>query len=129
MNNIKIYLLALTIFLIIDAIWLLFIAKDLYAKEIGFLLAEKPNLVAALIFYLIFILGMVFFVINPGIEKESIKYIVTASLLFGLVTYATYDLTNLATVKNFPLKIVVIDMIWGSFISFVVSISTYLIIK
>lgn len=127
MNYIKMYLIALIVFIIIDGIWLLFISKNLYQKELGHLLTTNPKLMAAAIFYLLFLVGLVYFVINPGIEKESIKTIIISGLLFGLITYATYDLTNLATLKNWPLKITIIDLIWGSSLSSIVSVITYYI--
>ena len=122
---IKMYLIALVIFVIIDGIWLGFIAKDLYRKELGHLLASNPNWTAAVIFYLLFLIGLVYFVINPGIEKESIMTVVISGALFGLLTYATYDLTNLATLKEWPLKITIIDLIWGTSLSTIVSTATY----
>ncbi|MDD4831810.1 MAG: DUF2177 family protein [Bacilli bacterium] len=122
---IKMYLIALVIFVIIDGIWLGFIAKDLYRKELGHLLASNPNWTAAIIFYLLFLVGLVYFVINPGIEKESIMTVVISGALFGLLTYATYDLTNLATLKEWPLKITIIDLIWGTSLSTIVSTATY----
>ncbi|MDD4624394.1 MAG: DUF2177 family protein [Bacilli bacterium] len=122
---IKMYLIALVIFVIIDGIWLGFIAKDLYRKELGHLLASNPNWTAAVIFYLLFLVGLVYFVINPGIEKESIMTVVISGALFGLLTYATYDLTNLATLKEWPLKITIIDLIWGTSLSTIVSTATY----
>ena len=101
MNYIKMYLIALIVFVIIDGIWLLFISKNLYQKELGHLLTTNPKLIAAVIFYLLFLVGLVYFVINPGVDKNSIKTIIISGLLFGLITYATYDLTNLATaLKN-----------------------------
>lgn len=129
MFYLKEYVLAVIIFFLIDIIWLGFIAKDLYAKELGHLLSSNVNWIAAIIFYLLFVAGMVFFVINPAIEKDSIKYAILAGLLFGFMTYATYDLTNLATLKDWPLKITLIDLIWGSTLSMLVSVSTYYILN
>ena len=89
---------------------------------------DNPNLFAALIFYLIFVIGLVIFVINPSLEKKSLLSVILTGALFGLVTYSTYDLTNLATVKNWPISITIIDLIWGSFVSSSTSLITYLII-
>lgn len=125
MNFLKIYLVAFFVFLVVDAIWLGLIAKNFYSKEIGFLLKETPNWLAAGVFYLFFIVGVVFFVINPAIEKESIRYLVIAALLFGTITYATYDLTNLATLKDWPLKVTIIDIAWGGVLTLIVSSVTY----
>lgn len=125
MSFIKMYMIALVVFVVIDGIWLGLIAKNLYQKEIGYLLSNNPNWTAAIIFYLLFLVGLVYFVINPGIDKESIKTILISGALFGLITYATYDLTNLATVKDWPLKVTIIDLIWGTTLSTVVSSVTY----
>lgn len=119
---IKLFAIAFSVFLAIDMVWLNVLAKDLYQKQIGFLLADKPNLLAALVFYLLFILALVFFVILPA-HKSSVSPLLPA-LLFGLVTYATYDLTNLATVKDWPLLVTIIDLIWGMSISTAVSFLT-----
>jgi len=121
------YLIALLIFVVIDAIWLGVISKDLYKVEIGHLMADKPNLLVALIFYLLFLVGLVYFVINPSIEAESIVKLLVSASLFGFITYATYDLTNLATLKDWPIKITIIDLIWGSSLSTIVSLGTYYI--
>ena len=121
----KLYGVALVVFLAIDMVWLLVISKDLYAKELGYLMAPTVNLLSALIFYLIFIVGLVVFVIQPAISSKSFKDLVVKAVLFGLVTYATYDLTNLATIKNWPLLITVIDLIWGMTVSVLVSVATF----
>lgn len=123
--NIRTYLITLVVFFIIDIVWLSVIAKDLYKKELGHLMADKANLFAALIFYLIFIVGLVYFAIQPGLDQKSFIKALTNGLLFGFFTYATYDLTNLATLKEWPLKITIIDLIWGTSLGGSVSIISY----
>src|SRR4030067_1689520 len=123
----KLYLIAFTVFLGIDAIWLILIAKSFYAKQIGYLMAKHPNLFAALIFYLIFIAGLIVFVITPALDKKIWMNALLLGAFFGLVTYATYDLTNLATVKDWPLIITIVDLIWGMILSAAVSVITYFI--
>lgn len=127
MNYVKMYAIALVIFLIIDAIWLGIIAKDLYKEQIGHLMTEKPNLIAAIIFYLIFLVGLVYFVINPAIEAKDFSKLIISAALFGLITYATYDLTNLATLRDWPIKVTIIDLVWGTSLSVIVSSITYYI--
>ncbi len=127
MSFVKMYLIALVVFVLIDGVWLGFISKNLYSKELSHLLTNNPNWTAAVIFYLLFLVGLVYFVINPGIEQESIKTILISGALFGLIIYATYDLTNLATLKEWPVKITIIDLIWGTSLSTVVSTVTYYI--
>lgn len=125
---IKVYSIALTVFFLIDMIWLGFVAKNFYAKHIGFLLKADVNWIAAIMFYLLFILGVVIFVITPAIDKRSWVNALMYGALFGLVTYATYDLTNLATVKNWPLIVTIVDLAWGTILSASVSIITYLVV-
>lgn len=124
---IKLYLIALPIFFGIDMIWLGLVAKNFYARQIGFLLTPNINWVAAIVFYLLFIAGLVVFVIHPAILKHSWLQALLLGAFFGLVTYATYDLTNLATVKNWPLLVTVVDLAWGAFLGGAVSVMTYLI--
>ncbi len=126
---IKMYFTALAVFFTIDIIWLALVAKDVYRRELGFIMSNKPNWLAAIVFYLIFIAGIVFFVINPAIAKDSWTYALFVGLLFGFITYATYDLTNLATLKDWPIKITIIDLIWGSSLGGSVSLITYFIMK
>jgi len=127
MNFLKMYLIAFVVFLLIDAIWLSMIANDFYKKHLGFLMKDSPNFVAAGIFYLVFMVGLVYFVIMPGIDAASIGKILLGGVLFGFITYATYDLTNLATIKDWPLTVTIVDLLWGSFLSTAISLATYLI--
>lgn len=123
----KLYGIAFVVFLVVDLIWLGLVAKDLYNKEIGSLLKPDVNWAAAIIFYLLFILGLVIFVINPSVEAGSLAKAMMLGAFFGLVTYATYDLTNLATMQGFTLRITLIDLTWGTFLGFATSTLTYLI--
>ncbi|MBU0492016.1 MAG: DUF2177 family protein [Chloroflexi bacterium] len=113
----KLYLAILVAFFAIDMIWLGLVARMFYYESLGFLMAPAPNWLAAMIFYLLFILGILVFVIVPGLEANSLKTTLLRAALFGLVTYATYDLTNLATLKDWPVLVTVVDMIWGTFLS------------
>ncbi len=126
---IKLYLIALPVFLSIDMVWLTLVAKDFYAKQLGYLMAKNPNLIAALIFYLIFIAGLIVFVITPALDKKMWTHALLLGAFFGLITYATYDLTNLATIKNWPIIITIIDLIWGTVLSASVSTITYFIAR
>lgn len=128
-ESIKTYVIALIVFFAIDLVWLGVIAKNLYSSEIGFIMSDKPNWMVAVIFYMLFIVGLVFFVINPAVEKNSWTYALFAGMLFGFITYATYDLTNLATLKDWPLKVTIIDLIWGSSICGTVSTVTFFVLK
>ena len=123
------YLLTAIVFFAIDMTWLGFIAKDLYKKYLGGFLSDKVNWTAAIIFYLLFIIGIFYFAILPAIEKNSVAKAILSGALFGFFTYSTYDLTNLATLKNWPLQIVFIDIIWGSVLTGLVSIAGFYIVK
>lgn len=124
---IKLYLVALPVFFAVDMVWLGLVAKGFYQKQIGFLMKSDINWMAAIIFYLLFIAGLVVFVIQPAFEKKLFGDILFKGILFGLVTYATYDLTNLATVKNWPLTVTIVDLIWGMTLSTLVSAISYFI--
>ena len=119
------YAVAIVAFTVLDVIWLGTVAKDLYAAHIGHLLAPKANLPAAVAFYAIFLAGLVFFVILPAIAEGSWTKALLVGAAFGFVTYATWDLTNLAVLKDFPFSIVPIDMAWGTFLAAAVSTATY----
>ncbi|MGS0973560.1 MAG: DUF2177 family protein [Candidatus Izemoplasmataceae bacterium] len=121
----ELYIIAFIVFLAIDAVWLGLVAPKFYKSQIGHLMAEKPNFIAALVFYLIFIGGLVYFVLMPALDEESFSKVVVGGMLFGFITYATYDLTNLATLKNWPLLVTGIDLLWGTVLSLSVSVVTY----
>jgi uncharacterized membrane protein len=125
----KYYLIALLVFVILDAIWLGIISRNLYSKYLGYLMTETPNWIAAIIFYLLFIVGIIVFVVFPGIEEKNLWISFGKAALFGLVTYATYDLTNLATIKSWPIQITIIDLIWGTFLSSIVGVTTIILGK
>jgi uncharacterized membrane protein len=124
---VKLFLIALPIFFVIDMAWLILVAKKFYQQQIGFLMKPDINWFAAIIFYLLFIAGLVIFVISPAVEKHSWVHAVIFGALFGLITYATYDLTNLATMKDWPLLVTVVDLIWGTVLAASISGITYFI--
>lgn len=123
------YGVVLVVFFTIDMVWLGVVAKGIYAKYLGYLMSPKVNWGAALLFYLLFILGLLVFVIQPALELKSVSDLLLKAALFGLVTYATYDLTNLATIKDWPVVITLIDLTWGMTLSVVVSGLSYFIIN
>lgn len=123
----KTYLLAISIFFTVDMIWLGLVAQKFYADQIGFLMKPDINWLAAVIFYLLFVFALTVFVINPAIEKNSIVSALVMGAFFGLVSYATYDLTNLATLAKWPILVTVVDLIWGSTLGGLVSFLTVFI--
>ena len=124
---IKLFIIALPVFFAIDMVWLAVVAKNFYQQQIGFLMKPGINWVAAIVFYLLFITGLIVFVISPAVVKQSWVHALLFGALFGLITYATYDLTNLATMKDWPLLVTIVDLIWGSVLAASVSVITYLI--
>ena len=124
----KLYLIAAILFSLIDFVWLGFVAKRLYQKYIGELLAAKPNMIAAVAFYVLFLIGLVIFVIHPAATHHTALWATGYGALFGFFTYITYDLTNLATLKNWPLALSLLDIAWGSALSAAVAGLTVLIV-
>lgn len=123
----RLFLIALPVFFVIDMIWLVLVAKNFYQQQIGFLMKPDVNWLAAIIFYLLFIVGLVVFVISPAVEKNSWIHALLYGAFFGLITYATYDLTNLATLKDWPVLVTVVDLIWGTVLASSVSVISYFI--
>ena len=123
------YILTAIVFFAVDLLWLGLLAKDLYQKYLGDLLAEKVNWTAAIIFYLLFIIGISIFAIYPAVQKDSVGHAILMGALFGFFTYATYDLTNLATLKGWPIGIVFIDITWGTILTAIVSTAGFYITK
>jgi uncharacterized membrane protein len=122
---IKLYFSALVIFFAIDMLWLGLVARNFYKKHLGFIMSPEVNWYAALIFYALFIVGILVFVVIPGLRADGLGLMLLKAAFFGLITYATYDLTNLATLKNWPLVVTVVDMIWGMTLATLVSLGTF----
>lgn len=110
----KTFLVAALVFSAMDAVWLGLVATKFYKTHIGFIMADKPNWIAAVLFYTIFLIGLVIFAINPA---DSATKALALGALFGLVTYATYDLTNQATLAKWPVIVTTVDLVWGVVIS------------
>jgi len=129
MRHIKIYLVSLAAFFVIDMLWLGLVARSFYQHSLGFLMTPSPNWFVAVLFYLLFVVGLLFFVIIPGLNANSLKATLLRAALFGLITYATYDLTNLATLKDWPVLVSIVDMLWGTFLSVAVSFIGFIAAK
>ena len=118
--------LTFVVFLLLDLVWLVKISPRFYKKNLGHLMADKVNYVPAIIFYLIFIVGITLFVIGPAYAGgRGWSYALIYGAIFGLVTYSTYDLTNFATLKKWPLNVTLADIAWGTFLSTATAISVY----
>ena len=123
----KLYFIALPVFLAFDMTWLGLVAKNFYKTQIGSMMRPDVNWLAAILFYLLFLVGLVIFVITPSLRSHSWVQALVLGALFGLITYATYDLTNLATLKNWPILVTVVDLVWGATLSAAVSVITYFV--
>jgi uncharacterized membrane protein len=117
------------VFFAVDMVWLGVVARGFYKKHLGGMLADRVTWPAAIVFYLMFIAGILLFVVYPAIVKGSLGRAVLLGCLFGLITYATYDLTNLATLKGFPVVVAVVDMAWGTVLTGVVATAGYLVAR
>lgn len=126
MQFLKAYLAALLVFLALDAVWLGVIASDFYAETLGYLMRENVNFVAAGIFYVFFVAGVVHFVSLPAGRRGGWHWAALNGAFFGLLTYGTYDLTNYATVRDWPFIVVVVDMAWGAFVTATVATCGYI---
>jgi len=118
------YVISVPVFFFIDMLWLGVIAKDFYRTKLGHLMGDI-NWTAAIIFYLVFLLGLTYFAMYPAVVKGSLTAALTLGALFGFFTYATYDLTNLATLRDWPLSVVMVDILWGTVLGMVVASGTY----
>jgi uncharacterized membrane protein len=115
---------AAALFVVLDLVWLTVVATSLYDRLLGDLLAEEPNAAAAVGFYVLFLLGLTHFVIRPAVERDSLALAARDGAFFGLVTYATWDLTSLAVLEGFPAALVPVDLAWGAFLAAAVSSGT-----
>lgn len=129
MKWIAAYAVAGVVFGLLDFLWLGKVGRPLYAARMGDWLAAKPNMTAAILFYLLYLVGLTYFVLVPALDAGSLGKAALSGFLFGLVAYATWNLTNLAVLKDFPSSIVPIDMAWGSLATMTTSIVTFLIVR
>lgn len=123
------YVVAAAAFSLIDLVWLTAVAPDLYADRLGALLADPVDPVAAVAFYLLFVAGVVHFVVLPALARDSLRWAAGSGTFFGLVTYATWDLTSLAVIAGFPASLVPIDLAWGAVLAGSVSTITTAVVR
>jgi uncharacterized membrane protein len=127
LSYLKLYALTVPVFFAIDMVWLGLVAKGFYQKKLGFILSPSINWVAAVTFYLLFIVGILIFAVRPAMNSNSWVQAIVFGALFGFFTYATYDLSNLATIKDWPLVVVVVDIVWGVCLCTLTALFSYLI--
>ena len=121
------YLVTLAVFFLIDMIWLGVVARGFYRKHLGPMLSPKVNWAAAALFYLLFIVGLLVFAIKPALVGGEPLRAHCLGALLGLISYATYDLSNLATLKGWPVVVTIVDLIWGTVLGGAVSFVSTLI--
>lgn len=117
MKHLSIYLIAAVVFLAIDAVWLGYVARDFYKARIGGLLLEQPKFAIAAGFYAIYVVGLLYFAVLPGLRSDSMGLAAFNAALFGMFCYMTYDATNLSTMKGFDPVVAVVDIAWGAALS------------
>lgn len=123
----KLYLLTIPVFFAIDLLWLGVLAKNFYQDNLAHLLSPNVNWPAAFLFYFMYIAGIILFAVKPGLDAGSLAKAALWGALFGFFTYATYDLTNLATLREWPIKVVVVDILWGTLLCTLVASGSFMI--
>lgn len=119
------YFLTLVVFLVIDFFWLGIVAKNLYQREVGELLSKKVRIAPAFLTYILLSFGMFFFAVLPALKEGGLEMALVRGALFGLISYGVYDLTNLSTLAEWTVKVSVIDILWGIFISTLTSLASF----
>lgn len=125
MRYVKLFAVALPIALILDMAWIVIFGQDFYRSQIGFLLSESVNWSAAIVFYIFFMIALIVFVIEPALKVHSLAKATVLGAFLGFSMYMTYDLTSLATTRDWPLAITLVDIVWGSLLSMIISVVTY----
>lgn len=121
------YIICTVVFFAIDMVWLGFVARGFYRDKLGFIISDKVNWPAAAIFYLIYIAGILFFAVLPALKEGNWQLALLNGAVLGGLCYATYDLTNMATISQWPLIVVLVDIAWGIVLTGSVSLLTYLL--
>jgi uncharacterized membrane protein len=120
------YLAALAALVVLDGLWLGLVAKDFYRQQLGSLMRPDVRFGVAAAFYLVYLVGVVIFAVQPALQEGSAVRALVLGALFGFFCYATYDLTNLATLRDWPAKLSVVDLAWGTFLSAIAALAGYL---
>jgi uncharacterized membrane protein len=121
----SLYGICVVVFFALDLVWLSIATSRIYQPMLGDLLAKHPKMGVAAAFYLLYVVGVVALAVVPGLQQGSVVAALWRGALFGLLAYATYDLTNLATIRDWPWRISVIDMVWGTTLNSLVAVAGY----
>ncbi len=124
--HVKVYVASLLVFFALDLTWLGVVAKGFYQAQMGHLMRADVQWPAALLFYLIYVVAIVVLCVAPAVEKQSLGRAMALGAVFGLAAYAAFDLTSLALLKDFPAKVVLVDLAWGTILTASVSAAGYL---
>lgn len=119
------YISTLIVFCVVDFVWLTILMRDFYKSRLGSMMLDNPNLVAAAAFYVLYVAGIIIFGVKPGLDADDWKKCAMLSAAFGVMAYATYDLSNLATLKGWPLDLAVVDIIWGGIVTSIAGTAGY----
>lgn len=123
------YLTIMVVMFVLDIIWLAVVAKPIYQQGIGHLMASQPNLLFAALFYMVYVLGVMWFAVLPNLKVSGFKTTFTQAAIFGFFVYASYDLTNLALLKDWPLSLSIIDITWGTFLTGISAVAGKFVLK
>ncbi|EAV42242.1 DUF2177 family protein [Roseibium aggregatum] len=129
MKYVTAYIATVLVFLAVDYVWLTQVSTRFYVDRIGHLMMERPNIAAAGVFYLFYVAGIVIFAVAPALKADSLSTAIILGGLFGLFTYGTYDVTNYATLRDWPVSVVVVDVAWGTVLSAVSATAGYTITR
>ncbi len=124
-RHLQLFAVALPVALLLDFVWIGLFAQEFYQQEIGFLLANSVNWTAALLFYVFYIIALIIFVLEPALKANSMKKALLLGALLGFTAYMTYDLTSLATTRDWSLAVTIVDIAWGTVMATIVSTFTY----
>lgn len=128
MDYLKKFVISFGVFVVVDLAWLGVVAKSFYSNQLGPLMRDEIIWPVATLFYILFVIGLLYFAIEPGLKAKSSRLAVKNGALYGFFTYMTYELTNYSVISNWPAGLVLVDIMWGVVLATVVSLFAYLIL-
>ena len=121
----KLYGASVVVLFAVDLVWLGVVAKDFYGRHLSTLMRPDVRWAPAVLFYLLYVAAVLVFVVQPALERQSLPRALLLGAFFGLTAYATFDLTCLALIRDFPTRVAVVDIVWGTFLTTLVSAAAY----
>jgi uncharacterized membrane protein len=128
-KTLVLYFATLAVFFVIDLIWLLLMNSRFYKIQLAGLMSNKVNWLPAILFYLFFVVGVLLLVVLPAVDRDSWIRAMLLGGLLGMIAYSTYDLSNLATIKNWPTVVTIVDIVWGTVLSAIVATISFYIAR